>query len=279
MQFVYIDESGTGDEPISVMVGVIADAYRMRPTKQHWNELLLILGKIINREIKEFHTREFYAGNGPWRALSGEQRSAIIDAIISWLVERRHSIVYTSVEKVHFYADFHNEQYYPNIQTLWRFMALHLTLAIQKRFQGAPRGKNRKVNHPGHCVMIFDNENREEKRYTDLVLSAPDWTDQYYDKLEKQEKFSQIVDVPHFVDSKDVGLIQLSDLLCYLLRRNIELSSKLAEPEYEDEIRKVAAWTNKIIDQSIPKSNIFPSKGRCDCADLFYRYAPNAIKN
>lgn len=42
MQFVYVyvDESGTGDEPIGVMVGVVADAHRMRVTKQDWNGLL-----------------------------------------------------------------------------------------------------------------------------------------------------------------------------------------------------------------------------------------------
>jgi len=33
MQFVYIDESRTGNEPIAVMAGVIADSYRMMPIK------------------------------------------------------------------------------------------------------------------------------------------------------------------------------------------------------------------------------------------------------
>lgn len=34
MQFIYIDESGISKEPIGVMVGVIANAYRMRRTKK-----------------------------------------------------------------------------------------------------------------------------------------------------------------------------------------------------------------------------------------------------
>lgn len=59
MKFVYIDESGTGEEPIGVMTGVIADSYRMRPTKAEWNDLLNELSRIIGREIEEIHTRDF----------------------------------------------------------------------------------------------------------------------------------------------------------------------------------------------------------------------------
>ena len=99
MKFVYVDESGTGDEPIGVMVGVIADSHRMRVTKQDWNELLSALSVIIGRQVSEIHTRDFYSGNSPWRDLDGHQRSAIIDAIFHWLHQRRHSIVYTAVDK------------------------------------------------------------------------------------------------------------------------------------------------------------------------------------
>ena len=193
MQFVYIDESGLGDEPIGVMVGVIADSHRMRVTKEHWNLLLTALSEIIGREISEIHTRDFYSGNSPWRELNGEQRPSIITAIFNWLSERRHSIVYTAVNKEKFAAEFNTESEYNDIKSLWRFMALHLVLALQKNFQGRKKKNKRKVNQSGHFVLVFDNESREEKRFTDLLLNAPDWTDQYYNKLEQQVKFSQLV--------------------------------------------------------------------------------------
>ncbi|MCJ7588336.1 MAG: DUF3800 domain-containing protein [Candidatus Aminicenantes bacterium] len=278
MKFIYIDESGIGSEPVAVMVGIVADSHRMRLTKEHWNRLLKALSKIIGREINEIHTKDFYSGNSPWRDLKGRQRSAIIDAIFQWLQQRRHSIVYTAVDKSLFYSRFKNEPYFTDIKTLWRFMALHLSLSIQKSHQGAPRGRNRTVNHTGHCTLIFDNENREKKRFTDLLLSAPDWTDSYYDKKPAQEKFSQIVDIPHFVDSKDVGLIQLADFICFFLRKHIELSMGYTDSEYRDEVEKVGRWSEMILGQAIPKRNIYLSRGRCDCADLFYRYAPTTIR-
>lgn len=278
MQFIYIDETGLAEEPIGVMAGVIADSHRMRITKEHWNGLLLTLSEIIGKNIEEIHTRDFYSGNSPWRNLNGNQRSAIITAIFNWLKDRKHSIVYTAVNKQLFFNNFKNEKYFDQIKSLWRFMALHLTLAIQKRYQGVPRGNKRTINTTGSCVLIFDNEYKEEKHFTDLILNPPDWIDTYYDKKQNQDKFSQIVDVPHFVDSKDVGLIQLADFICFFIRRFIEIEMGFSKIDYHDEKEKVKNWINLIFKQSISKSCIFLSKGRCDCSNLFYKYAPDILK-
>ncbi len=278
MQFVYIDESGTGDEPIAVMTAIVADSYRMRRTKHDWNYLLLELSQIIGRDIDEIHTRDFYSGNSPWRELSGSQRSDIIDSIFHWLQERKHSIVYTAVHKESFYSDKNKSERLKEVGTLWRFMALHIALSIQKRFQGSARGKLRKVNPKGASVLIFDHEHREQERYTNMLLSPPDWTDSYYDKKERQDKMDKIIDVPHFVDSKQVGLIQLSDFMCFFLRKYLELEMGLVKPTYNDEKEKVANWSKLILKQSIPKSNIIMSRGRCNCADLFYKYIPEPLK-
>jgi hypothetical protein len=279
MQFIYLDESGTGEEPIAVMVGVIADSYRMRLTKENWRSLLDDLSQIIGRQIDEIHTRDFYSGNSPWRDLNGAQRSDIITAIFNWLAERKHSIVYTAVDKKQFFDNVEGEEEYNDIGSLWRFMALHISLALQKRFQGAIKGsKNRKLNSKGSFVLIFDNEHREESRFTELILNSPDWADSYYSRKEKQHKLNQIIDVPHFVDSKQVGLIQLADFICFFLRKHIELQLGYTAPDYPNEIEKVSAWYDLFINQSIPKNNIYLSRGRCQCAELFYTYAPDTIK-
>ncbi len=278
MQFVYIDESGTGEEPIAVMVGVVVDSHRMRPTKEEWKALLTILSGIVGQEITEIHTRDFYSGNSPWRELGGHQRSSIIDAVFQWLRVRKHAIVYTAVDKVAFQNGILNEPYYRDIRTLWRFMALHLSLSIQKYYQGSPRGNNRTINLTGQCALVCDNENREMKRFTDLLSSAPDWTDTYYDRKPSQLRFSQIVDVPYFVDSRDVALIQLADFICFFLRRHLELSMSYSEPAYRDEAEKVGRWAAMILERAIPRCNSYLSRGRCSCADLFYRYAPTTIQ-
>ncbi|MDA0263113.1 MAG: hypothetical protein O3A93_03710 [Chloroflexi bacterium] len=61
MNFCYSDESGTGEEPIATMVGIVVDSQRMHLTKKHWLELLEILNELTKRPIVELHTADFIA--------------------------------------------------------------------------------------------------------------------------------------------------------------------------------------------------------------------------
>ncbi len=70
MKVCYCDESGTGNEPIDVIFGVVADSQRMRVAKDHWKELLDHLSGTGSR-LDELHTRDFYSGNSPFRNLNG----------------------------------------------------------------------------------------------------------------------------------------------------------------------------------------------------------------
>jgi len=210
--------------------------------------------------------------------LRGEQRAEIITAIFNWLHERKHQIVYTAIHKERFFRDFNNNERLREIGTLWRFMAMHIALSLQKKYQGVPRGRNRTINPKGAIVLIFDRKYSEQQQFTNLLLSPPDWTDTYYDKKPNQEKMSQIIDVPHFVDSRQVGLIQLADFICFFLRKYIELQMGLVHPAYRNELERVRNWTNLILSRSIPKNYIFLRKGRCECSELFYRYAPQIIR-
>ena len=132
MKVCYCDESGTGDEPIAVMVGVIVDAHRMHVTKSDWKLLLQRLSRIIDKPIEEIHTRDFYAGNEKWRALPGFKRAEIITTTFEWLRDRRHDVVYVGVEKARFFQSKKAGLLPAGARTLWRFMGLHLLLAVQK---------------------------------------------------------------------------------------------------------------------------------------------------
>ncbi|PKN62408.1 MAG: hypothetical protein CVU57_24280 [Deltaproteobacteria bacterium HGW-Deltaproteobacteria-15] len=216
MKFCYVDESGTGDEPYAVMVGIVVDALRMRPTKADWDGLLRYLESVVGKSVEEIHTRDFYAGNGPWRDIDGRQRAEIIGSVMRWLGERKHSIIFAAVDKEKFHAEFPADPRFDEVKTVWRFLGLHLTLSIQKHFQAFEKNK-------GNTVIIFDNEERERTRFTDLLLSPPPWTDTYYNRGKKQDALDQIVDAPYFADSRDVPLLQVADFVAYFLRRHAEL--------------------------------------------------------
>jgi len=270
MKLCYIDESGTGDEPYAVMVGIIIDSYRMRPTKTAWSNVLRTLSTDVGRTIEEIHTRDFYSGNGPWRGIDGRERARIIGAIFDWIEERKHEIVFCSIDKEKFNDEFPGTDRYNDIKTIWRMLGLHLVLCLQKHHQKCSKNK-------GNTVLIFDNEETERLHFTDLILNPPDWTDSYYSRGKKQEKLDQIIDVPHFADSKHVPLLQVADFVAYFLRRYAELENGAAE-RYAGERNTVASWAQKAKRQRIPIARIYPRRNRCECAELFFTYAPECLK-
>lgn len=271
MKLCYCDESGTGDEPIAVMVGIVVDAHRMHVTKEHWAELLVALSRVVGRSIDEIHTRDFYAGNGVWRGMKGPERSQAISEVFNWIDARRHHIVYSSVEKSAYYTSLKAGQVPSELATPWRFMGMHLLLSVQKIHQRQEKNK-------GHTIFVFDNEEREQMRFTDLVMNPPAWTDSYYAKGKKQARLDQVVDVPYFGDSREVGLLQVADFVAYFLRRHAEIAAGYSEPKYPDEMHKLNGWISTLRGRCLGGSMMYPATGRCDCANLFFTHAPDVVR-
>lgn len=272
MKMCYCDESGTGNEPIAVMVGILVDTQRMHITKDDWRDLLEELSAMSKREVTELHTRDFYAGNGIWRNLDGELRSALIAVIFDWLKERRHKVVFTSVNK-RTYRENYRRQFIPEeLNTVWRFMGFHLVLAIQKYCQKFNKSK-------GHTIFIFDNEDREQLRFTDVIVRPPDWSSEYYSRGSKEHPLNQIVDVPYFGDSKEVGLIQVADFAAFFLRRYAEIKEELISPKYHDEEEKIEGWIEQLKSRSIGTNFTYMKVGRSKAAEIFYANASEAIRS
>jgi len=271
LKVCYCDESGTGDEPIAVMAGIVVDSTRMHITKENWGGLLSALSGVVGRPITELHTKDFYPGNGVWRGLDGPQRSRVTDIILGWFARRRHRAVYSAVDKKKYFKSLELGEIPEELNTPWRFMGFHLILSMQRCFQKQKKPK-------GNTIFIFDNEEREERKFIDLLRSPPVWSDSYYSKRKKQERLDQVVDVPYFSDSKDVALIQMADFVAFFLRRYAEIKEKLVPEKYTGEAKKISSWVKKIAERSIGSNHIYPKTGRCKCADLFYSHAPASIR-
>lgn len=271
MKLCYCDESGTGDEPYAVMAGIVVDSQRMHKTKEHWNNLLDSLSRIIGKEVIELHTRDFYPGNGIWRGIDGTQRAKIISLILEWLNERKHDIIFTAIEKETYYQEKNIGRIYKEINTIWKALGFHLILGIQKNYQKADKTK-------GNTILVFDNEDREMKQFTELILNPPAWSDSYYAKTKKQNRLDQIVDVPYWGDSKQVSLLQLADFICYFIRRYIEIREEKIPAKYPGEDSRLDYWFDLIKKREVGHSIMYPSRGRCEVADLYYKIAPNSIK-
>lgn len=272
VNFCYCDESGMGEEPIAVMVGVVVNSSRMHLTKSDWQDLLVILSELVGQQLSELHTKDFYRGSGPYRKLTGERRSALISLVLNWLRERKHSVVYASLMKERYTESLNRGDIPKELNTVWRFLGFHLVLAMQRYCQ--KEGKNK-----GHTLYVFDNKEREERRFVDLISKPPEWSDQYYKRQPKRNQLDQIIDVPYFGDSQDVGLIQLADFFSYFLRRYAEVHEGLVEPKYDEESEKLSRWIGGFAKMSIGRSHIYPRRNRNEAQELFFRYAPKSIRD
>ena len=267
----YCDESGTGQEPIAVMVGVVVDCQRMHITKEHWLGLLNELSTIAGREIAELHTRNFYSGGGIWKGLDGEKRARILTNIFNWLVERKHRVVYSSVCKAQYEQNYALQKIPDELNTIWRFLGFHMILAMQKCCQTEEKNK-------GHTLFVFDSEKREELRFTDIIKRPPAWSNEYYDLKKGNKPLDQVVDVPYFGDSRDAALIQLADVLSFFLRRYAEIKEGLVSAKYANEEHRVTGWVRTLASRSVGSNHIYRKKSRTKAEDLFFDNASASIR-
>lgn len=271
MKICYFDESGTGQEPVAVVVGIVVDAQRMHVTKEHWATLLSNLSEIVGKPLQELHTKDFYAGNSPFKTISGADRAQYITQIIDWFCARKHDFVYSAISKQGFAKSVGEGHVPPELPSPWRAAAFHCVLSVQRAHQGHEKTK-------GHTLLIFDNKGHEEGPLADLVLAPPAWSDSYYSRCKKDAPLNQIVDAPYFADSRHVPMIQVADFLAYFLRRYVEIQEKLILPKYQEEETRIADWVKALSTRCIGSNHIYPSKGRCSTAEMFYALCPPSLR-
>lgn len=271
MKLCYFDESGTGQEPIAVIVGVVVDSQRMHVTKEHWGELMDGLSEIVGKRLLELHTKDFYVGGGPFRGIAGADRARYISEIIEWFCERKHSFVYSAVHKEIFEKARAAGTVPAELKSPWQAAAFHAVLALQRAHQVHERTK-------GHTLLVFDNKGHEEGPLADLIAAPPSWSDTYYTRGKKQEALSHVVDSPYFAESHRVPMIQVADFLAYFLRRYAELQEGLAEAKYAEEEDRVTEWISTLSSRCIGSHHVYPAKGRCKTAEMFYAHCPPSLR-
>jgi GNAT superfamily N-acetyltransferase len=271
MKFCYFDGSGMGDETYLVVAGIIVDATRMHVTKESWAEFLTYLSKVAGRKIEEFHSRDFYRGNGVWRDMEGSERARLIEAILEWVEKRKHKCVFSGIDKAIYKKKSEEDIRLKQFKSKWCAAALHCTLQVQKHHQ-------REETPKGHSVLIFDREVSEETDLSLLIHKPPQWIDTFYSRDNNKTAFDQIVDVPFFADSKHILLAQVADLFAYILRTSAEIQDGLLSEKYKGEGKKMMVWSERIAKIALPRSSRYPSKGRCQASQLFWDLAPSIIR-
>ncbi len=270
MKFCYFDESGMGDEPVLVVAGIDVDASRMRSTRKDWADFLESLSGRTGRPISEFHTRNFYRGNRLSRTIDGTERAEVISAILDWLSSRRHRITFSAVLKSRF-EKMRPDNRLKELGTPWSAAAFHCVLTLQNAHQGL-KGSRRQT------VLVFDREVAEEDRFSVLIKEPPEWSGACYGLSPGSSPLDTLLEAPLFADSRLVLLIQVADMVAYLLRFHAELEEGLSGESYPGEREQISEWAVRIFGMSLPGKFRYPD--RCpdgDCS-LFWELAPETLR-
>ena len=255
---------------ITVVVGVVVDSVRMHRTKSDWEALLADLDRISEGRLAELKGRELYRGNAYWRRLDSGERSDLIESIIRWMAERKHAITFGAVSRSRL-AKHAATSNLGGLQdaTEWAIAAMHLILGVQKQHQKEPKNK-------GNTVFVFDNA-KEKDELLRLVHQPPKEVDGFYGRKRKQLPLDQVVDVPYFVDSRDVGLIQVADLFAFILRLYAELAEGISSEKFDGEIKRLREWLVQMKPVILPDSVRWPQRSSEASVSFFRSVGPPSL--
>ena len=269
MKFCYVDESGFGGELV-VVAGVIVDAARMHRTKAAWDDLLQQLDEESEGRVSEIKGRELYRGNAYWRELDSGERTSLIEAIISWMVARRHDVTFGAVSSAacKLTRDQSGLDGFEQASD-WTIAAMHLLLSVQKHHQ-------KQKNNKGKTVFVFDNA-RPHQELTSLVLQPPTVTGQFYQKQRRQDPLDQVIDVPYFADSQHAVLIQAADIFAFLLRLYAELHEGITTEKFPGELERLSKWIGQMGPVLLPDSVRWSMASKDPCTEFFRSIAPQSL--
>ena len=270
MKFCYLDESGKGQDTVFIMVGVVVDAIRMHRTKKEYSDLFSKIGDHTKSSIAEIHAKDLISGSKAWRGVDPETRVNDVTEILDWFARRRHKITFAAVDKKRFRSMPDDDERKQALKDTWIAAAFHIALSLQKDHQKEQKNK-------GNTLLIFD-KGREPDKLIDLLTEPPSWSDTYYNRQKKKDRLDQIIDVPFYADSHHVPLIQIADLICYILRGYSQLKDYDKDKKYEGELTRYEGWVEKIKKCCIDKRHRYKKISACDTSKFFTELAPPSLR-
>lgn len=270
MKVCYVDDSGaTGNDPCMVMVGIVVDATRLNRTREEFADIFATVQELFHENLRELKGSKMIFGRNRWRKVDPEVRKKVADSLCNWVGERKHSLVCSVVDhKKHSAVD--KAGLPAACNDPWLAGALHIALQVQKLHQG--QGKNK-----GHTFLIFDENKKAADALAELLWSPPEWTDSYYDKQTRQERFDQIIDSTFAIKSHHAGLVQIADLYAFIIRRYCELVEYGMKPEWGGETELIKGYIATLGTRLCARAIRHPARTESECAKWFNAIAPNSI--
>lgn len=282
MYFCYIDESGhcgtkhDPNQPVEVLVGVIQDATKIHKTnREHSNYLKYLLYK-HGVEVTELKSAQIFRGRKEWSAVNPDIRKQVFRELLKWVNERGCKIIVCPVHSEKFFRlKAGGNEIAKYLHFPYETGALNVLLALQRLKYGSP-------NNKGKTVVIMDEEGEHDKRLIKILSGDLNFTDEFTQLVLPKRKGSiaierlcQIVDIPFFSKSEHSQLIQIADLVAFVVSRYIQLKSFKSPPAFVDELQVIEEFYLGIKPSLIPAAHINPPNKIDPLVSFFHAIRPD----
>ena len=175
----------------------------------------------------DFKTRKFHRGAGGWSVIPGKERKQFIENIVDLVCECGKIYTFAlSFEKLNTTLG-SGVELPEGIHGYWIPSALFILSHIQREHCDDKKNK-------GNCVIVVDDNKGEHANMAELIYQTHPWLDEIAFKASflsknrrpknwERRRFDQIVNTPFAIKSQHASIIQVADLIAFVLRRDLEL--------------------------------------------------------
>lgn len=278
MKFCYVDESGDPTQSDTfVMAGILIDAYRLRrKTEEVDDRLQDVLAKHPGAAV-ELKTKAFMRGKGGWNAVSLDDRKALLADLCRLGVDKGNKIYSVAISFAalgeHAAAA---EDPCPFANSYWLCAAMFVTALVQKRMQTVADKK-------GITALVVDENQKEMSKLSNALFSGTPWYDGLYQqRVPKKgwkartddDRFDHIINTGFAIKSEHSSLVQVSDAVAWVFRRDLELRDAEEEEEWPGERVFYADLAAELEDRRITLGQTAP----CPAKDFYAAICHNNWK-
>lgn len=283
MYFCYVDESGhcgtkfDTNQPVEVLVGVVSDATKIHKTNREHLSFLKELLYTYGIEVAELKSAQIFRGRKEWSNVAPEIRKQVFKDLLKWVNNRSCKLIVCPIDSYKYFElkrqgnEFANKLHYP-----YETGALNVLLSLQRMKYGSR-------NNKGKTVVVFDEEGEHDKRLIKLLTDDLAFTDAFTQieipKSKKKqadvERLCQIIDIPFFSKSEHSQLIQIADLVAFVVSRYIQLKSFGVAPAFDDEQAVIEEFYVGVKDSLVPAAHINPPVKGDPLAEFYQEIRPH----
>ena len=216
MRHVYLDEAGVGDEPFTVVAGLmlhVDDQYR-----DFQRRLLSMARELLGKEHTQdfvFHAKDLWHGSGffPRGTWSREKRLKTLSRLAELPGEFGSPVVYAAVSK---------EEVPSRLGDPKTRLRLRHQLAFHYALEEAEKGLER--HYPDELAFLIVEDHPNHRKHLTWVYSML-YDRHFHFRLENMglsSPFQRLVESPLFQAKNGASPVQVADVCAFLIRRCLE---------------------------------------------------------